>query len=131
MTLTMYVPRGQFEEYKRRLKQQLLWCIFYREKEFEKGENSDTLETYFQTLLDRMQAMNELLSHPSELLGVIELLEAAKELYDNDVELGYNFPTVHYLRYRKYILDARALVDAIPYPSVESDGDDDADDDCE
>ena len=131
MTLTMYVPSGQFEEYKRKLKQQLLWCIFYREQEFEKGEHGDTLETYFQTLFDRVQAMNALLSYPSEMLGIIELIEAAKELYDGDIEMGYNFPTVRYLRYRKYILDARALVDAIPYPGIESDGDENANDDSE
>lgn len=120
MDVIHYASPEQLAEHKRVIKQQILWCIFYREREFEQNANGGILASYMSTLMDRLWAMNSLFGYPAVILEILELLEAARRLYLYEVDEHCFSPSPNFLRFRKYILDARALVDKI---SIKDDGD--------
>ena len=120
MDVIHHASPEQLAEHKRAIKQQILWCIFYREREFEQNANGGILASYMSTLMDRLWAMNSLFGYPAVILEILELLEAARRLYLYEVDEHCFSPSPNFLRFRKYILDARALVDKI---SIKDDGD--------
>ena len=63
------------------------------------------VQAAFQSLLDELSGLNELLFNPPELVIVMSLLEAALNEYSSD---NFNFS-----KYRKLVLDAGAKVGAI------------------
>ena len=74
--------------------------MVYKENDYK------LLDEYFNTTLLKLNAMNELLSYPNDIVSLYETLEAARLVLNSD---DFNFKT-----YRKLILDAHSLIDKLP-----------------
>ena len=88
------MPQFQIHEEKERLKKSIFILLPYREAQYE------LLDKYFESLLFRINGLNELFSNQAEIITLMSLLESAR--HESDFAI-----------YRKAILDATALVDSI------------------
>lgn len=88
------LPQSQIHEEKERLKKSIFILLPYRETQYE------LLDKYFESLLFRINGLNELFSNQAEIITLMSLLESARHESD-------------FTAYRKAILDATALVDSI------------------
>lgn len=119
--IQQFISQEQLNEHKRALKQAILWCIFYREEEFRDGKYGCTLNSYMETLQAKFCALNALFGKPVVILDILEFIEAARQLYSSERFNCRCEPTTQYQTFRKYILDARALVDKISISQKEGD----------
>ena len=88
------LPSNQIHTEKEHLKKAIFILLPYKETEYE------LLDKYFDTLLFRISGLNDLFMHQPEIITLMSLLEAARN-------------ETNFTKYRKAILDATALVDAI------------------
>ena len=91
---------NQMSNYKKKLHNSIHWLLVYNENDYK------LLDEYFNTTLLKLNAMNELLSYPNDIVSLYETLEAARLVLNSD---DFNFKT-----YRKLILDAHSLIDKLP-----------------
>ena len=91
---------NQMSNYKKKLHNNIHWLLVYKENDYK------LLDEYFNTTLLKLNAMNELLSYPNDIVSLYETLEAARLVLNSD---DFNFKT-----YRKLILDAHSLIDKLP-----------------
>lgn len=100
-----YFTDGQVENYKTKLHKDVFWLLLYKDPE-KNGVFPDVdYEKYFEGLMLRISGLNELLSHPTEIVEMMSILEAA--LLETRKEY-FNFRT-----YRKLLFDAHSLIDKI------------------
>lgn len=95
----------QFDKWITSLHKKIFQLLLYKDpKTCDKYKNVN-FDKYYESLVDNLNAMNELLSHSEVIVEVITNLEAAfLETKQEDFL---------YVKYRKYILDAQSLVDKI------------------
>lgn len=99
------ISREQLDEYKDRLHKKLFWLLLYKDPK-TKDEYKDTnFDRYFSTLMKELKGLDSILLHPSGLLEMLSVLEAA---YCESMS-----PTFDYMIYRKFVLDAHTLLDRI------------------
>lgn len=91
---------NQMSDYKKKLHNSIHWLLVYKENDYK------LLDEYFNTTLLKLNAMNELLSYPNDIVSLYETLEAARMVLNSN---DFNFKT-----YRKLILDAHSLIDKLP-----------------
>ena len=91
---------NQMSDYKKKLHNSIHWLLVYKENDYK------LLDEYFNTTLLKLNAMNELLSYPNDIVSLYETLEAARMVLNSNY---FNFKT-----YRKLILDAHSLIDKLP-----------------
>lgn len=84
----------QIHAEKEQLKKSIFILLPYKETEYE------LLDKYFDSLLFRISGLNELFMYQPEVITLMSLLEAARH-------------ETSFVKYRKAILDATALVDSI------------------
>ena len=88
------LPAEQIHKEKESLKDAIFILLPYKESRYE------LLDKYFESLLFRINGLNSLFMHPPEIIKLMSLLESAR---NED----------SFMKYRKAVLDATALVDAI------------------
>ena len=88
------IPQNQIHNEKKKLQSAIFICLPYKES------NYPLLDEYFDALLFRLNGLNQLFMNQTEVFTLMSLLEAARH------ESSFK-------KYRKAILDATALVDAI------------------
>ena len=91
---------NQMSDYKKKLHNSIHWLLVDKENDYK------LLDEYFNTTLLKLNAMNELLSYPNDIVSLYETLEAARIVLNSN---DFNFKT-----YRKLILDAHSLIDKLP-----------------
>lgn len=95
----------QFEKYKVKLHKDLFYLLLYKDPETSDQFKNVDFDKYFIGTMRKIDGLNELLFHPSEIVEMMTLLEAAFKLSKTD-EFEYSI-------YRKLVLDAHNLVDKI------------------
>ena len=100
-----YFTDGQLENYKTKLHKDVFWLLLYKDPEKNGDFLSVDYNKYFNNLMLRINGLNELLSHPTEIVEMMSVLEAA--LMETQKE-SFNFRT-----YRKLLFDAHSLIDKI------------------
>lgn len=93
-------PKEQFHDYKKRLHSLVHWLLIYAE------EDTDILDDYFEKVQYKLNGLNELISYPTQLVEIMNLIESAK--------IEYNKGNYNHDIYRKTILDIHELIDRIP-----------------
>lgn len=88
------LPSAQIHKEKEKLKDSIFILLPYKETQYE------LLDKYFESLLFRIDGLNNLFMNQAEIITLMSLLEAARHETD-------------FSKYRKAILDATALVDSI------------------
>ena len=88
------LPSEQIHAEKENLKKAIFILLPYKESRYE------LLDKYFESLLFRINGLNELFMNQPEIIKLMSLLEAARH-------------ETNFTSYRKAILDATALVDSI------------------
>lgn len=88
------IPAEQIHKEKENLKDAIFILLPYKESNYE------LLDKYFESLLFRINGLNNLFMNQPEIITLMSLLEAAR--YETS-----------FMKYRKAILDATALVDSI------------------
>ena len=100
-----YFDDGQMENYKTKLHKDVFWLLLYKDPEKINDFRNVDYEKYFNGLMLKINGLNSLLSHPTEIVEMMSVLEAA--LLETKRE-NFNFKT-----YRKLIFDAHSLIDKI------------------
>lgn len=95
----------QMENYKVKLHKELFWLLIYKDPNTKDKYQNVDFNKYFDSLMRKINGLNELLFYPTEIVAIMSLLEAAlieskKEDFDYQI-------------YRKLVLDSHALVDKI------------------
>lgn len=93
------ITKEQFEDHKKQLHAMIHWLLVYREKGYE------DLDSYFSSVLFRINGLNSVLNYPPNMLTLMATLESAR--------LENLNPNFDHKKYRKAILDAHAIVDKI------------------
>lgn len=88
------LPQDQIHREKEKLKDAIFILLPYRESSYA------LLDKYFESLLFRINGLNELFMYQTEIITLMSILESARHESD-------------FVKYRKAILDATALVDDI------------------
>lgn len=88
------LPTAQIHKEKEKLKDSIFILLPYKESGYV------LLDKYFESLLFRIDGLNNLFMNQAEIITLMSLLEAARHETD-------------FSKYRKAILDATALVDSI------------------
>ena len=88
------IPSSQVHAEKENLKKSIFILLPYKESQYE------LLDKYFESLLFRINGLNNLFMNQPEIVTLMSLLEAAR--YETS-----------FVKYRKAILDATSLVDSI------------------
>lgn len=88
------LPAKQIHEEKEKLKDAVFILLPYKESNYE------LLDKYFESLLFRINGLNKLFMNQPEIITLMSLLESAR--YEDS-----------FVKYRKAVLDATALVDFI------------------
>ena len=92
--------QNQIIEYKKKLHNNIHWLLIYKE------ENYEFLDEYFNSLMLRLNGLNDLLFHPIHMVELYSVLESARNILNSE---NFNFKM-----YRKLILDAHTFVDKLP-----------------
>ena len=88
----------QFEYAKKKIQKNIFFLLLCVDPNTKDNYNNIDINNTINSLLYKLNGMNEILFYPSELVDVMSLLEAAKLEYKN---IDFNFKI-----YRKLILDA-------------------------
>lgn len=104
--------QSQISLTKKDIRKQIIFLLSIADPELKDKYQHIDVKAAFQSLLDELSGLNELLFQPPELVRVMSLLEAALK--------EYNSKTFDFSRYRKLILDAGAEVNAIKEVDDES-----------
>lgn len=95
----------QMEQYKKQLHSKMFWMLLYKDPKTSEKYSEVNFDKYFYNLMREIDGLNILLGYPSEIVGIMSMLEAAHK-----ESLKENFD---YSVYRKIVLDAHNLVDKI------------------
>lgn len=98
------ITESQLDEYKVILHKKLFWLLLYKDPKTKDQWNVD-FDKYFTNLMGELDGLNSLLLYPIVMIKLMGLLEAA---YIKTRENIFD-----YMTYRKYVLDAQALIDKI------------------
>lgn len=104
--------QSQIGATKKDIRKQIIFLLSIVDPETKEKYQHINVQAAFQSLLDELSGMNDLLFHPPEFVIVMSLLEAALN--------EYNSKDFDFIRYRKMILDAGAKVGAIKEVDDES-----------
>lgn len=99
------LPIEQINEYKVKLHKKLFWLILYKDPRLYKKYKNVNFKKYYLRLMGELDGLNQLLSYPVQIVEIMSLLEEAFKITEQDV--------FNYKKYRKYVLDAHALIDEI------------------
>lgn len=97
------ISKEQLVEYKDRLHKKLFWLLLYKDPKTKDEYSGTNFNRYFTTLMKELKGLDSILLHPSGLLEMLSILEAAYCETTN--------PTFDYMIYRKFVLDAHTLLD--------------------
>ena len=95
----------QFASYKKKLHGLLYWLLLYKDPKTKDQFSNVNYDKYFNNLMKRIDGFNRLMNYPKEIVEIDNLLESAFIETQKD-----NF---NYKEYRKFVLDAEALIDKI------------------
>lgn len=98
-------PDTQFEQYRIKLHKDLFYLLLYKDPKTSDQFADVNFDKYFVGLMQKINGLNELFLHPSEMIEMMALLEASYML-TKEKDFQYSL-------YRKLILDAHNLVDKI------------------
>lgn len=96
---------AQFEDYKKQMHKEMFWLLLYKDPKTRDQYSYVDFNKYFESLMRKLNGLNEILSFPVEMVSIMSLLQAAYQEAKKD--------DFHYSIYRKMVLDAHALVDKI------------------
>lgn len=99
------IDKNQFNLYKIKLHKKLFWLILYKDPDTKQEYSYVDFDKYFLHLMYEINGLNELLYYPEEMVEIMSLLQAA---YNQTKNKDFDYKV-----YRKFILDAHALVDKI------------------
>lgn len=94
---------NQLTEYKDRLHKKLFWLLLYKDPKTKDEYCQTDFDRYFHTLMMELKGLDELLLHPSGLVEMLCILEAA---FEETRKIPFEYSI-----YRKFVLDAHALLD--------------------
>jgi hypothetical protein len=95
----------QIKNYKVKLHKEFFWLLLYKDPKTKDEYLNVDFDKYFDGLMRKINGLNKLLFYPTEIVGIMSLLEAALiETQQTDF---------NYQAYRKLILDAHTLIDQI------------------
>ena len=97
----------QLEEYREKLHKKLFWLLLYKDPNTKDEYIATNFDRYFRTLMGELKGLDELLVHPSGLVEMLCILEAA---FEETKKYPFEFQI-----YRKYVLDAHALLDRMEW----------------
>ena len=104
--------QSQIGKTKQEIRKQIIFLLNIVDPELKDKYQHINVQAAFQSLLDELSGMNDLLFNPPELVTVMALLEAALN--------EYNSKTFDFKKYRKLILDAGSKVSTIKEVDDES-----------
>ena len=105
--------QSQTSNTKKEIRKNIIFLLSIADPKTQANYQHIDVQAAFQSLLDELSGLNELLFNPPELVIVMSLLEAALNEYSGD---NFNFG-----KYRKLILDAGAKVDTIREVDTDAD----------
>lgn len=93
-----HFSEDQISSTKTSMRKQIFFLLLCVDRD-TKDEYADIdVNVVFDSTLTRFAGLNELLSHPKEMISIMSLLESAR--------LEYNSPSFKFPKYRKLLLDA-------------------------
>lgn len=95
----------QVENYKKKLHKKMFWLILYKDPQTKSEYPDVDFDRYFKSLMKEINGLNDLFGRPPEIIEIMALLQAAYTETQRDI--------FSYSAYRKFVLDAHALVDQI------------------
>ena len=98
------ITEAQLESYKVMIHKKLFWLLLYKDPK-TKDQWDINFDKYFTNLMGELDGLNALLCYPSVMIRIMGLLESAG--------LETMKATFDFKQYRKYVLDAQALIDKI------------------
>lgn len=98
-------------EYRKKLHNKMFWLLLYKDPKTAQQYAYVDFEKYFNTLMKEINGLNSMLSCQS--FGLIELMSILQAAYNETLLDDFN-----YHQYRKFILDAHALLDKIDFKGV-------------
>ena len=102
-TLYGSLTQEQFQKYKDKLHSKIFWLILYKDPETNGQFEYVDYDKYFISLMDEINGLNDILMQPPEIVELMSVLQAA---YNQTKEQEFV-----YSKYRKYVLDAHAILD--------------------
>lgn len=103
----------QLAEYKKRLHDKLFWLLLYKDPTTRDEYADVDFDKYFTMLMKELNGLGDLLLHPTGLIEMLSILEAA---YAEVKKPKFNYRT-----YRKFVLDAHTLLDRMNWEEVPDD----------
>lgn len=97
----------QLNEYKEKLHKKLFWLLLYKDPETKDAYSGTDFDRYFSTLMREIKGLDTIMVHPSGLVEMLCILEAA---YDETQKPDYDYSI-----YRKFVLDAHTLLDRMEW----------------
>lgn len=97
--------KEQISDIKQYIRKQIFFLLLCVDRDTKEEYKNVSVDQAFDSLLQRLAGLNELLCCPAELVRVMTLLEAAR--------LEYNSPSFQFSKYRKLVLDAGNEVNKI------------------
>lgn len=95
----------QFENFKEKLHKKLFWLLLYKDPQTKDRYKNIDFDRYFTVIMKEINGLNDLLLYPVEIVEIMDVLQTA---YNETKKENFD-----YREYRKFVLDAHALVDKI------------------
>lgn len=97
----------QLDEYRGRLHDKLFWLLLYKDPKTKDEFTDVDFDLYFDRLMKEICGLSDLLFHPSCIVEMLSVLEAAHTEASD--------PDFNYMTYRKFVLDAHTLLDKMEW----------------
>lgn len=95
------------KEYKDKLHRKLFWLLLYKDPDTKDEFSYVNFTAYHESLMCELNGLNDILLQPSGLAEILCVLQAA---YNETLKETFN-----YKLYRKFVLDAHALLDKMDW----------------
>ena len=92
---------NQINETKVKIRKKIYFLLLIVDPKTKQNYKNVNVDEAYDSMLHRLNGLNEILNSPQELVTVMSLLQEAKHVYDN--EFDFNI-------YRKLVLDAGAEI---------------------
>ena len=102
------ISERQLSEYKTKLHNKMFWLLLYKDPKTKDKYDYVDFDKYFVSLMKEIHGLNTILLDRPEIVELLSMLQAAYEDADN------------YSVYRKFVLDAHAVLDKLTLGEVES-----------
>lgn len=97
----------QLNEYREKLHKKLFWLLLYKDPKTKYEYQQTDFDRYFSTLMMELKGLDEVLIHPTGLVEMLCILEAA---FDETKKEPFEYSI-----YRKFVLDAHTLLDRMEW----------------